>query len=108
MHADDGLKHAVDFLGSSNNHQGVIMFISKTMQIHQKNYTIIEKQMLAATTRLKKCEMWIHGRRIRMNEKLRTLKNKFRDFAQLHRKAYETNEQCNKTTRQTARRASQP
>lgn len=63
------------------------MYVSKTMQKFQRNYTLIEKDMLAVTTCLKKFSMWIYGRLVHVNEGLRRTKNKFRELAQTRKKA---------------------
>lgn len=65
----------------------IILFVSKTLAKHQKNYTTIEKQMHAVTTCLKKLYLWLVGAKIHINQRMATIINKFRELAEIHRKA---------------------
>lgn len=84
--ADDTI-NGVLYQRDNDGQENVVMYVSKTLQQSQKNYTLIEKNMLAMATSLKKLRMWIDGCKIHVPENIKTLKNKFRDLAQTHQRA---------------------
>ena len=65
----------------------IIMFTSYSYKPHQRDYTIIDKEMQALVTTIKKLSMWLHGEKVHVRTDLKAIVQKFRSMVQTHRKA---------------------
>ena len=61
--------------------------MSRTLKPNEVKYTILEKDMLALTTALKRLRLYIHGYTIHISIKYKGIIKQFRNLAQIHRKS---------------------